>query len=110
MEIYLYPSSKYTPQEEANSKSMMVVGQTGCGKTTLLNSLVNYLTGINFDDNFRYKIIDEGPNVNHAKSVTSEVNIYYIHSHNGHPPIKIIDTPGFGDTRGIEMDKQITKK
>lgn len=110
LEIYLYPSSKYTPQEEANSKSMMVVGQTGCGKTTLLNSLVNYLTGINFDDNFRYKIIDEGPNVNHANSVTSEVNIYYIHSHNGHPPIKIIDTPGFGDTRGIEMDKQITKK
>ena len=110
LEIYLYPQEKYTPQEEAKSKSMMVVGQTGCGKTTLLNSLVNYLTGINFEDKFRYKIIDEGPNPNQAQSQTSEVNIYYIHSHNGNPPIKIIDTPGFGDTRGIEMDKKITKK
>ena len=110
LEFYLYPSSKYSPEEEANSKSMMVVGQTGCGKTTLLNSLVNYLTGIRFEDKFRYKIINEGTNQNQAQSQTSEVNIYYIHSHNGNPPIKIIDTPGFGDTRGIEMDKLITKK
>lgn len=88
----------------------MIVGQTGCGKTTLLNSLVNYLTGIRFEDKFRYKIINEGTNQNQAQSQTSEVNIYYIHSHNGNPPIKIIDTPGFGDTRGIEMDKLITKK
>ena len=89
LDIYLYPSRMYTPQEEANSKSMMVVGQTGCGKTTLLNSLVNFLTGINFEDKFRYKIIDEGPNQNQAKSQTSEVTVYYIQSHNGYPPIKI---------------------
>ena len=110
LDIYLYPSRMFTAQEEADSKSMMVVGQTGCGKTTLLNSLVNFLTGINFEDKFRYKIIDEGPNQNQAKSQTSEVTVYYIQPHNGYPPIKIIDTPGFGDTGGIEVDKKITKK
>ena len=33
---------------------MMVVGPTVCGKTSLLISLVNYLTGIRFEDKFRY--------------------------------------------------------
>ena len=37
----------------------MVVGQTGCGKTTLLNSFLNYILGIKIEDNFRYVIIHE---------------------------------------------------
>ncbi len=35
----------------------MVVGQTGSGKTSLLNSFVNFLLGIQLEDDFRYKII-----------------------------------------------------
>ena len=38
------------------------------------------------------------------------MNIYYIKSHNGFPPIKIIDTPGFGDNRKTEDDKSIIQK
>ena len=109
LEIYLYPSKKFSPVDESKSFSMMVVGQTGSGKTTLLNSLVNYVTGINFDDNFRYVIINEDFGRDQSQSQTSDVNVYYIAPHNGNPPIKIIDTPGFGDTRGIEQDKKITK-
>ena len=109
LEIYLYPSKKFSPVDESKSFSMMVVGQTGSGKTTLLNSLVNYVTGINFDDDFRYVIINEDFGRDQSQSQTSDVNVYYIAPHNGNPPIKIIDTPGFGDTRGIEQDKKITK-
>ena len=83
---------------------MMVVGQTGCGKTCLSNSLFNYLTGFIFEDKFIYKITNEGTIQNQEKSQISNVNIYYSYSYNGNPPNKIIDTPGFGDTRGIEMD------
>ena len=37
---------------------------------------------------------------NSIKSDTSNINCYYIlPSNNEHPPIKIINTPGFGDTR-----------
>ena len=38
------------------------------------------------------------------------MNIYYIKSHNNHPPIKIIDTPGFGENRKTEDDKSIIQK
>ena len=56
----------------------MVVGQTGSGKTTLLNSFLNFLMGIQFEDDFRYKIIIENENQKNGESLTSEVNIYYI--------------------------------
>jgi len=41
--------------------------------------------------------------------MTDSVNIYYIPPINGHPGIKLVDTPGFGDTRGVEQDTKITK-
>ena len=42
----------------------MVTGQTGAGKTTLIDSLANYLLGVEFYDQFRYKIVDEKGLVN----------------------------------------------
>jgi ABC-type multidrug transport system ATPase subunit len=36
-----------------------VVGPSGAGKTTLIDSFVNSILGIEFYDNFRYKLIDE---------------------------------------------------
>ena len=104
LEIYLYPSVTFSPSEESKAISFMVVGQTGCGKTTLLNSFINYLLGIEIEDNFRYKIIHENFGTSQSVSQTSEVSVYNIKSINGFPPIQIIDTPGFGDTKGIKQD------
>ena len=39
--------------------NFVVVGMTGSGKTTLIDSLVNYCLGVEFYDKFRYKLIDE---------------------------------------------------
>ena len=111
LKIYLYPSVKFTDEEEIKCKILIVVGETGSGKTTLLNSLVNYIEGVELEDDFRYIIINED-NIKREKheSQTEEVNIYYIKAANGNPPLKIIDTPGFGDTRGISFDQEIPKK
>ena len=110
--IYKYPSKKFEDNDLINCKTIMVVGQTGSGKTTLLNSLVNFVVGIEFKDPIRYMIIEEtkGKIVNEANSQTSDVNVYYIQRHGFYPSLRIIDTPGFGDTRGIKYDREIAKK
>ena len=107
--IYQYPNIPFNNNENVGIKTIMVVGETGSGKTTLLNSFLNYLMGIKYDDNFRYKIIVENlKNKKKGDSVTDSVNIYYIRSiFKEIPLVRIVDTPGFGDTRGINYDKKI---
>ena len=39
--------------------NLLVMGQTGAGKTTFIDSFINYMLGIEFYDNFRYKLVDE---------------------------------------------------
>ena len=109
LKIYKYPEIKFNDEEEIRAISLMVVGQTGSGKTTLLNSLVNFVLNIQLEDNFRYKIIVEENDNDQSKSVTRYVNVYRIASHGNYPPIKIIDSPGYGDTGGIKRDYEITE-
>ena len=81
-------------------KKLIVIGETGSGKTTLLNCFINFLLDIDKSDYFRYIIIDETDMKNEGSSHTLNINSYYVLPLNKDlPPIKIIDTPGFGDTR-----------
>ena len=110
LKVYQYPEIELTDFEESSSISLLVVGQTGSGKTTLLNAFINALMDIEITDDFRYKIIIENFNHSEAFSMTDDVNIYNIKPNGNKPAIKIIDTPGFGDTRGIAQDKIIRDK
>ena len=90
------------------------MGATGCGKSTLINGMVNYILGVQWNDPFRFKCVreDESASRNQAHSQTSSVTAYTIHHREGMAvpySITIIDTPGYGDTRGIARDKEITK-
>jgi ABC-type glutathione transport system ATPase component len=78
LEIYLYPNYKFSSSEIKNSINFMVVGQTGSGKTTLLNAFLNYLLGVKFEDNFRFKLIHEDFGISMAESQTRDVIIYNI--------------------------------
>jgi len=57
LDIYLYESVNLTDEEKAQAITIMAVGETGTGKTTLLNCYLNYLLGIELTDKFRYIII-----------------------------------------------------
>jgi GTPase SAR1 family protein len=61
----------------------MVIGPTGTGKTTLLNSYINYLMKIKYNDNNRYKIINENFNRGQSESQKKEVTNYNIRTPEG---------------------------
>jgi energy-coupling factor transporter ATP-binding protein EcfA2 len=90
---------------------VMVVGATGAGKTTLINGMANYLFGVEWRDNFRFKLIaddEEGGN-DQATSKAKHIIAYYFPWHTGSKVpygLTIIDTPGFGDTGGLKEDKR----
>ncbi|KZR96242.1 Uncharacterized protein APZ42_009527, partial [Daphnia magna] len=80
------------------------------GKTTMINAMINYVLGVRWDDPFRFILVEE-KETSQAFSQTREVTAYDIHYRNGFRipySLTIVDTPGFGDTEGIERDQEIT--
>ncbi|XP_028283182.1 uncharacterized protein LOC114449584 isoform X1 [Parambassis ranga] len=95
------------------NRTIMVMGATGAGKSTLINGMINYILGVKWEDSYRFKLVDEGQSTSQAHSQTSEVTVYKINHQVGFTEpfsLTIIDTPGFGDTRGIDRDKLITEQ
>ena len=89
------------------NRTIMVLGATGAGKSTLVNGMINYILGVTWEDKFRYKLVDEGT----AK--TSEVTVYKLNHRDDFQidySLTIVDTAGFRDTRGIERDRMITSQ
>ena len=113
--------------------NILLLGETGVGKSTFINAFANYLTfnslqqaqsnkptviipvsflitvGDHFEEcTVKFGDIDNSYNedFNHpGESVTQHCKSYIFHLNriNG-KKIRIIDTPGFGDTRGLEQD------
>ncbi|XP_076061991.1 uncharacterized protein LOC143037518 isoform X2 [Oratosquilla oratoria] len=92
-------------------KVILLMGATGSGKTTLINAMVNYIYGIDFEDSFRFSVIDkETPERSQEQSQTDYITAYFFGYQPGMPKQRnyvIIDTPGTGDTRGITQDEKM---
>ena len=94
-------------------KVLMVVGATGAGKTTLINGMANYILGVQWDDDFRFKLIDESNSQDQTKSQTTCITAYtfYKEKDSSLPyTLTVIDTPGFGDTGGLTRDRYIVSQ
>ncbi|XP_034004200.1 uncharacterized protein LOC117496601 [Trematomus bernacchii] len=100
-------------QTGKTNRTIMVLGATGAGKSTLINGMINYILGVEWDDPYRFKLVDEDQSRSQAESQTSEVTVYEINHQEGFEipcSLTIVDTPGFGDTRGIHRDKEMTEQ
>ncbi|XP_068232724.1 uncharacterized protein [Palaemon carinicauda] len=110
-----YKFQKYEFGEEKDAmpeKVIMFVGSTVSGNTTLINGIINYIFGVNWNDNVRFTLITESESHNQAKTQSNAISSYTIHHRRGFKipcSLTIIDTPGFGDVEGIERGKEITE-
>ncbi|XP_027881365.1 septin-2-like [Xiphophorus couchianus] len=94
------------------NKTILLVGESGAGKSTLINTMVNYTMGVKWEDKIWFQIVEEDGR-NQSDSQTSDVIMYEIFGFEGKTmpfSLTIIDTPGFGDTRGIDYDTIVSHR
>ncbi|CAG0903642.1 unnamed protein product [Darwinula stevensoni] len=98
--------------EDGLGKVLMLLGGTGTGKSTIINAMVNYVYGVKWEDDFRFKVIVEehesGKYENHSQ--TQWITVYTLHRQPSFAmpfTLTVIDTPGFGQTNGIMADEDL---
>jgi GTPase SAR1 family protein len=116
------------PPKEVN---ILILGETGVGKSTFVNAFINYLTFSSLDEglsandlnwvipcSFTTQLIDENDRLvsknitigsdgderdgSKGQSATQMATVYPLYI--GDILIRLIDTPGIGDTRGLDQD------
>ncbi|KIK52878.1 hypothetical protein GYMLUDRAFT_179669 [Collybiopsis luxurians FD-317 M1] len=85
--------------------NIILIGETGVGKTSMLNLLANVCAGIELDEFKETHVISNEQGGSQAGSQTNKPHFYVIPCANG-KVVKILDTPGLADTRGIDKDNE----
>ncbi|KAL0168495.1 hypothetical protein M9458_036717, partial [Cirrhinus mrigala] len=88
-------------------KTILMAGETGTGKTTLINVMINYMLGVKREDKVWFEITDDQSDRTSAQSQTSIITVYEFYLQESPIHLTIIDTPGYGNTHGINLDKEI---
>lgn len=87
-----------------NHRTLLLLGATGRGKSTLVDSIVNYMLGVRWTDPFRFRIEAERNN-----SAVTAYTIHYVNGMLNAQPysLTIIDTPGYCGNE--KTDKETTQ-
>ncbi|KAF5308238.1 hypothetical protein FQR65_LT06231 [Abscondita terminalis] len=114
--------------EDTREINILLLGETGVGKSTFINAFINYVTfstlseamGKNLesvipsrftitDENYEERIVQVGKDHNESMEVgasaTQACRSYVYPLQGTDLKLRLIDTPGVGDTRGIDQDK-----
>ncbi|CAL8236199.1 unnamed protein product [Boreogadus saida] len=106
-------SYTFGPKNRMKNRTVIFLGETGSGKSTLINGMINSILGVDWKDSFRFKLIDEGQLKSKTESQTSHVTSYKVNHQDGFRvpySLTLVDTPGFGDSSGMERDRAITEQ
>ena len=105
--VFQYFYDQFDGLDFENAYVVLFCGKTGDGKTTAINAFFNIVKGIQLEDNYRFILIKEiEKKKGQAESQTDGVHLYYIKDYNNKPLI-IIDSQGYGDTRGKKYDEMV---
>ncbi|CAL4175956.1 unnamed protein product, partial [Meganyctiphanes norvegica] len=109
-------AQQYTlwPCEETDIENvhLMLIGETGKGKTTLINGILNFVLCINCHSDFRFcvPVNIATTNKRDIDSQTEKITLYnipYVEGMSYRKNFVLIDTPGLLDTGGIEFQNHI---
>ena len=105
------PEIEAAPTHDENNTIVVVfAGTSGHGKSTEINAFISHLLGGEVDDPVRLMVIDDR-GANQTQAVTQCVTCYRIRPLSplfDGKTLLIVDTPGYGDTRGFERDAFVT--
>ena len=93
--------------------NILLIGQTGSGKTSFLD-LLGFMHAIEQDGGWEAALekrkMLHSPTLENSEEMESGTNASsYYKIKFGEVQLGIVDTPGFGDTRGLEKDKENVK-
>ncbi|XP_037784428.1 uncharacterized protein LOC119580378 [Penaeus monodon] len=97
------------PENDLETKALLLLGETGVGKTTFLNTFLNMVFGVGLEDELRLQLKDQMDQAKDStQSQTEYTTAFTIYHQEGMPQpfnYMVIDTPGLGDTEGDQKDK-----
>ena len=82
------------------AKIFIFIGETGSGKSTMINAWANYYFGVDLKDEFRVRLVQEDESTSQTESQTKKINTYYLPRTKLHKAVVLVDSPGFNDTQG----------
>jgi hypothetical protein len=95
-EFRWFDIGKPSKEKERGHKVVVLLGAAGCGKSAVVNGMINYILGVEWSDPFRFCVVNEAiqdENVSQTISITS-YSIYYKEGMKIPYDFTIIDTPG----------------